>query len=452
LFARLGDWNNALHLLEILTGSSRATPQDLVHTRLVQALSHNSAHMAGNARLDWKQFFETSKPEERVELFAAFLVLESNAMSPSPHVLQSVFAPDAVEYPDTTAEVNLRLWEALEAIATKSWLIAVERLGPVAGSAPEAQQRILAGFLLALALHQQGFPFEASEAFAHADATLFRLVACGDMGSRLEPQARWDRIALCLLVRRQAAEVIGARLDPQNVDAGCFARARAQWAPVQAVIDEAFLQARHRHWAEAREALQSALSMEGFAWEAAELMDPRWALKLATIFASSGDETAHRQLCENQPWDLALGSANARPVVLFPLRASSAGGSQCWADARSLPHEFVGTDLPRPAGWTHLLDGLRFLQDGQVSGALEALARAQSSFSLHCACAASAYLAQAHLVLNDVSSARIALNQAESILARLQQSHGDDLGLLWLELLLCELAVAEAQRIGQSLQ
>jgi hypothetical protein len=35
-----------------------------------------------------------------------------------------------------------------------------------------------------------------------------------------------------------------------------------------------------------------------------------------------------------------------------------------------------------------------------IPEALDALTRAQSSFSLHCACAASAYLAQTHLILN----------------------------------------------------
>jgi hypothetical protein len=86
-----------------------------------------------------------------------------------------------------------------------------------------------------------------------------------------------------------------------------------------------------------------------------------------------------------------------------------------------------------------------------IPEALDALTRAQSSFSLHCACAAFAYLAQAHLSLNDESSAQVALDQANSILTRLQESHGEDLGELWFRLRLCELAVEEAWRMTQSL-
>jgi hypothetical protein len=443
----MSDWAKAAPLLTDVARIPNAGIRHVSNAALLQVLNGQPAVALDLASLALDQELESANQKDRTHLFvSAFLALINDSDSSQVgngresafrQRLRVALASDTLKAASPAEE---RLRQALGAILDSWWIQAVEQLGPVAEGGSDHHARALTGFLLAVALDQAGFASEAREAFNQADAILSRMAASGDLGRR------WDDFIACAVARRQAASLLHSDAPIPEIDASHLAEARDRWQPVRITLDRAFLLARQRQWVEAAAALQSAMAMEAFAWEAADLIVPRWNLKLALIFASAGDEPSYRQLCERQAAGHAL-SSDTKAITPFPVREKTDFNGTFWVDAHEMAYLSETEGLYKAPDWIPLLNGLDLLRQGKPDQAATEFSLAQEAYNLHCACAAYAYGAQASLLQNDGPQARAALEKAEAVLAQLQQNHGEDLGGQWFELRLCELAVNEARRM-----
>lgn len=437
--------------------SESAAARDLVQAALAQALSHPAAPPQDWPPANWEQFVASGDSSDARQWVATLLLL--SIANGSAHQEADGGPSGRGEYSANRATlihaaaqhlngdiplVERRILTGLVGITNKQWDDAIELLEPVAQGAPEPEARILAGYLVSVALAHHGFNTGAQRAFDDAEMTLRRLVAAGQLGSR------WDHLAPGLVARTHAAEFLPNLGSPEAIDSTYLADARQRWEPVHEALQRASLLARGWQWTEAATALLAAMAMDDFTWEAAELSVYRWPIKVALILASAG-EPLDRGNSQLNPFDSQMLSPDAVAISLFPIRTLGDARESFWLDARRFDAEFLEVSIPGPPGWRALLNGLMHLQHGRPRDALAELCEAETSYNLQCAGAASAYRAQASFHLRDFAQAHAALERAEAILLQLRENESEDLGEVWVEQRLCELAVEEARRMAESI-
>jgi hypothetical protein len=170
----------------------------------------------------------------------------------------------------------------------------------------------------------------------------------------------------------------------------------------------------------------------------------RWSIKVALILASAEDPPA-RDLFHLNPFNPQMLSPDAADISLFPIRTLGDPKKAFWVDARRFASQLLEVSIAKPSGWRSLLDGLMLLHRNQPHDALAEFIKAEASYNLHCAAAASAYRAQASFHLQDLVEAHAVLERAEGILLQLRDNEDEDLGEAWVEQRLVELAVDEAR-------
>jgi hypothetical protein len=397
LRARMGDWERAAPLWDELSQLTQSEKKDILNAAVVRELVGHKSGEAELGSLILHQYREEVGAHE--QLRAALTALNEGRAS-------------------LTIGLLRRLTE----------------------HCPDDHIRILAGYLLSTTLSVDQAHVQAIEACAQADAQIERLLRSGDLGKR------WNEAGICLIARRRAWNVLKEVEPSPAFDAADLASARSRWQPVKAAIDQAFLLARSQQWTEAAEALRSAMAMEGFAWETAKSLIPRWSLKLAVVFASAGDDEAYQELCNREPANSAIMSSSSRAVSLFPVMTRGTGNAAFVLNAQELSFQTETEGARHVPEWENLLAGLEFLTKGQAELALTEFSRAQAAYDLHCSCVALAFSAQAAMAVGNRTESESVFRRAEEELTLLREHQIDKLGTYWFEFGLCEVALKEARR------
>jgi tetratricopeptide (TPR) repeat protein len=444
LWARIGEWHHAGEVLSEVGTNAQPEVVDLIKLTILDKLSDNPSSARQHLMLAMAGLNEdmASRDHLRAKILALILDVPWTAIpatDPAPHPAE----PDA--YSAWMADpVPLWIGNAIAALYEQHWAAAVDLLRPVVAKGADLRDRSLAGFLLAVALARQGATNEAKDQFFQACHGLERIAGTGDLGDR------WLDATLCALTAGFAPSHIDGVETPFQLTRISLSQARVRWQPVNEALDRVWTLSRHRRWREASAAAQAVLDVPGFHWEIAEASVIRWTLKLAVIHAMAGDRDAYHAVCGRQTWDEALLPPGVKPISLCPDFLSSDPRDPVLLDAPELAFEAEhGVERHVPE-WEPLATGIAQLQAGSVEEATTELSRAQNAFNLHCRCVAFAFAAQANFQRGRNDQATALLDAAESILSEAQANQPGDLGRLWFEMGLSELAVQQTRRFLQS--
>jgi eukaryotic-like serine/threonine-protein kinase len=449
--ARVGEFEDAGVRFEELAEMPNPTRSDLIRAALTQALSAPSKRAEHWLSAALERAADVQDPEQILRgVLVAFLVGNTSASGSSPRPerfadrqglnsrVQEALATLS-DAPGVDRPVRRAYQVALSALSNHQWSTALPPLAALEAGARLGYDRATAGFLLAAVLRQHGDHEPARQKYASAESLLRELARTGDLSHQ------WIDFAICQLARRWAAhQLLGVSALPE-IDAAHLAAERQRWLPIKTQLDAAFQHARNRRWPEAAATIHTTMRMPEFSWQAAESCIPRWSVKLALIFARADDLPAYRRVCARSRRHSGLLSATVRPISLFPLTTRGDVDATFLVDGEGLAFRAeYGTERHVPE-WRTLISGLSEFQAGDLEAASVLVAQARGAYNLHCACIALGYGAQIELMRAEPAAAARLLHEAKSILGQLQQNQPGDLGRLWFELALAELAVAQAE-------
>jgi serine/threonine protein kinase len=331
--------------------------------------------------------------------------------------------------PEDDRSVDSRLVAGIAAYRRGDWGLAIERLAPLPELSPDRSAAVLAGYYLAMSQYERRNIDAAGEFLKQADQLLERLCRTGDLGWR------WEDLACCLIAREEVGRTLAHCEEAPPIDEQYLLEARRRWKPIKAVINDALHFARRREWEKASSAAAAVVDQAGFAWEAAELADPKLALKFALIFTLAGNEHGYRRVLDYHE----RGPKSLHGDGLFSISPNGLACRGSWEG-----RVFTRYDDPE---WFALLKGLASIKAGELEETEAILEQALEAYNLRCACAANALGAILKGRQSEWDEAAGFLQRAETLLEQVEKDIAGDLGKCWFEVVLCELTVECARDV-----
>jgi len=416
--ARIGQWSEAADLFIRIPSGEVNSPEDCMSGALACAVAARPIQAEKLARVAVDRCGEDTPVDvRRLAVLTRLLVAPAANTQPFQDV---VIIGDG--HP-----VDSRLAAGIAAYRRGDWTFAVDRLSPVLLGSPDRPSAVLAGYYLAMSRSQQGDPDAAEDLLAQSNGILERLCRVGDL------EMDWEKLACCLITRQEAERLVGNPKKFPPIDEEYLAEARRHWKPIRAAINETLQFARHREWEKASGAASAVLDRGDFAWEAAELADPKLAFKFAMIFAMAGDERAYRQVTDYH----GRYPKSLHDDGVFSISPSGVACSDDWGGGVLVRY----TD----SDWSSLLKCMASVKADEYEDAETSLKKALRAYNLRCACAANALGAILKGRQSEWDMAISFLQEANTLLEQVHQNHAEDLGKFWFEVILCEMTVRCAE-------
>jgi len=439
LEARLGNWSNASALYQTLIETE---PED--HT--VWCRAHTAALAVGQVDVARQlcqgmlsRFSDTEDPTicERV---ARSVLLSPDGSSDLDRALE--LANRAFKTNSTSPWV--RSAKGMAEYRLEHYATAAELLEPTRADR-DSNVGCLAGYFLAMSLHQQGDTEAARTVLKETNTRFSKVLRAGDLGGA------WHDSGRNLVARSEAERLILGREISAPVTAASLAEAYQVRQPVVRLLRDGYSLAEEGKWKESAETYAAALQHPGLDWalDRETSVYECLGLQMGTAFVKAGDRNSHERLCRYIMDVELVGPGD--PNVIHAERFARV----CFLNGRSLPEDLQkrGLEMERFAVanlenggipyWTPQTGGIVEYYVGDAQRAVELLLQAEASPHIVCRGPAMVYRAMALKKLGRDAEAAEVLQEAEALMA---ESLKTRTGGVWWDLEFCQMALDEAHQ------